>query len=64
MKMSGTSAIVSIIGAVILVVGIIGHFAQKAIVPITSHPNVVLIVVGAIILVVGLVMGMSGSQKK
>jgi hypothetical protein len=64
MKLSGTSGILSIIGAVILVVGIIGHFAQRAIVPITSHPNVVLMVVGAIILVLGLVMGMSSSQKK
>jgi hypothetical protein len=64
MKMSGTSAILGVIGAVILVVGIIGHFAQKAIVPITTHPNVVLIVVGAIILVAGLFMGMNASQKK
>ncbi len=63
MKLSGTGGTLTILGALIIVFGILHHFVFAKSFLTFTHASIIIGVVGAVVLVIGLVMSMGNSSK-
>lgn len=62
-SMSGTSLVLAIIGVILVVLGLVQHFAKVSILGGLAHGSLILIVVGVIVFIVGILVGQSGRRS-
>ncbi|MGI8914181.1 MAG: hypothetical protein ACR2JY_10460 [Chloroflexota bacterium] len=61
--MSSTSIVLVVIGVIVLLIGILRHFARLSFLSGMAHASTILIVIGAIILIAGILVGQSGRRS-
>ncbi len=57
--MSGTGMVLVVIGVIVVVLGLLQHFAKVAILGGLAHGSLILIVIGLIVLIAGVLLGQS-----
>jgi membrane-bound ClpP family serine protease len=61
--MNSTGLVLGIIGVILVVLGLVQHFAKMSILAGLAHGSLILIVVGAIVFIAGMLVGRSGRRS-
>ena len=57
--MSGTSLVLVVIGVIVVLLGLLQHFAGVAILGGLAHGSLILVVIGVIVVIAGVLLGRS-----
>ena len=61
--MSSTGMVLAVIGVIVVVLGLLQHFAKIAILGGLAHGSLILIVIGVVVFLAGIVVGQSGRRS-